>query len=68
MRLESKGDLISGGMKGFFVVRPQACADLWGSLLAFLVLALRSGSAAHSLLYARAGFIRRGVSGREVLA
>jgi hypothetical protein len=27
-RLESKGDLISGGVKGFFVVRPQGCAEI----------------------------------------
>ncbi len=27
MRLESKGDLISGGVKGFLVVRPQACPE-----------------------------------------
>ena len=28
MRLDSKGVLIGGGVKSFFVVRPQGCAEI----------------------------------------
>ena len=28
MRMDSKGDLIGGGVKSFFVVRPQGCAEI----------------------------------------